>query len=111
MKKHIVSFLFILLFNSYSPTQLISKMNFFDSYGINLGLNTFKLLGDLSSVQSQFDYNLGGGLRFIESGIDLSATFFIDSNLRHRVIVGGEYIWMNSREVASRTSLIYDYSY
>jgi len=115
MKKYIVSFLFSLLFISFFATEIVASTNkLFDSYGLNLGLNTFRLLGDLSSVQSQLTSNnnrLGGGLRFIEPGIDLSATIFIDSNKKHRLIVGGEYIWMNSREVNSVTSNIYNYSY
>ena len=114
MKKYIVSFSIVFLFTSFFSVQLVSGMKFFDSYGINLGLNTFKLLGDLSSVQSQIvsgNARSGGGLRFIESGIDLSSTFFIDNSLRHRLITGGEYIWMNSREARSISSMSYAYYY
>jgi len=109
MKKYIVSLLFI----SFFATEIVASTNkLFDSYGLNLGLNTFRLLGDLSSVQSQLaSKRFGGGLRFIEPGIDLSSTIFIDSNKKHRLIVGGEYIWMNSREVSSISSNIYHYSY
>jgi hypothetical protein len=137
MKKYVISFLFLFLFSLYLPIELISaeanessselnnsssklnenssKFNLFDACGINLGLNTFKLLGNLSSVQPQNareeNTRPGGGLAFIESGIDLSATFFIDTALQHRVIVGGEYIWMNAREVSSISPYLYYYSY
>jgi len=113
MKKYVVSFLFVLLITPFFSVQLISNIKFFDSYGINLGFNTFKLLGNLSSVQSQLsptNFHSGGGLSFIESGVDISSTLFIDSNLRHRIIVGGEYIWMNAREVFSHSSLMYTYA-
>ena len=94
--------------------QVFSSVRLFDSYGINLGFNTFQLLGNLSSVQSQIvsdnSTHSGGGLRFIESGFDIGATFFVDSNLQHRVILGSESIWMNSKEVRSVSSLVYAYS-
>ena len=114
MKKYIVTLFLFFLFGLYFPAKLISQTKLFDSYGINFGLNTFKLLGNLSSVQSQnirTNNVSGGGLSFIEPGIDFSVTFFTDSNLRHRVVVGGEYIWMNSREVTSISYYIYNYSY
>ena len=114
MKKYIISFLFVFLLTSCLTVQVFSNVRLFDSYGINFGFNTFKLLGNLSSVQSQIvsdnSTNSGGGLRFIEPGIDIAATFFIDSNLQHRVILGGESIWMSSKEVRTHSSLIYSYS-
>jgi hypothetical protein len=54
-------------------------------------------------------YKLGGGLEYIESGIDISAVFFLDTNYKHRFIFGGEYIFMNAKEVESIRTLGYNY--
>lgn len=91
-----------------------SKNKLFNSSAINLGLNTIKLLGDLPSTQPQFliygnssQIHSGGGLIYTDPGIDLSATFFIDTNLLHRFIVGSEYLALKGREIRLISSYVH----
>ncbi|MDR0927625.1 MAG: hypothetical protein LBO69_07665 [Ignavibacteria bacterium] len=91
----------------------ISISVFGAEFGVNVGFNTFRLFGDLASETEQFrgePYN-GGGLRYIEPGLDISAMLFIDSGMRHRIIFGGEYIGMNAREVMSYYQIAEWYKY
>lgn len=96
--------------------EIFGKNDLYNSVGINLGFNTFKLLGDGASVQRQiigsnWQSHSGGGLEYIEPGLDLSATCFIDSNLKHRAILGFEYIYMNAKEIKALSPLAYIFSY
>ena len=92
--------------NANNTDTVSSQNKIFNLFAINLGLNTIRLLGDLPSTQPQFliygddsQIHSGGGLRYTDPGIDLSATFFVDTNLLHRFIVGAEYIALKGREI------------
>ena len=105
LSNKIMKKIIIIIFILFSPR--LFSYDLFHGYGINLGLNTMKLLGSLSSVELQLSHcdNVllypGGGLRYVNPGIDLSAIFFIDSMLQHRLILGTEYIFLGVREIAA----------
>jgi len=98
-------------------TQSLISKDLFNDVGINLGFNTFRLVGDNPATEPIFvkrDNKLphsGGGLNYIEPGVDLSATLFLDDNKIHRIIAGGEYISMNGKEAASIENVGYKYAY
>ena len=99
----------MLLINS---NMLFSAL--FEDIGINVGFNTFRLLGDNLSTQPQLPFpgNMsGGGLNYIEPGFDISATLFLDKNDVHRLIAGIEYIAMNAKEVVANKAYAYFYAH
>ena len=110
--KKIYTIVTVLLLSPYVLTAAL-----FNDIGINVGFNTFRLIGDNPSVQPQFPYSdgkisySGGGLSYIEPGFDISATLFMDANNRHRVLAGVEYIGMNAKEVVSIFDYAYSYAY
>ncbi len=83
----------------------------------NINFNTIQLLGDNVSKQHMFvtlsqgnQIYPGGGLRFIQPGFDLSAIFFLDTNLKHRTIAGLEYLSMTSKEILPMSLTAYYYA-
>ena len=112
MKKiHIIIFVSLLTYNFAYSNAL------FKDIGVNVGFNTFRLIGENPSIQPMFPYQggkinyPGGGLNYIEPGCDISAVLFLDTNNIHRLIVGAEYIGMNAKEVVSVGSYAYYYKY
>jgi hypothetical protein len=112
MIKYLVSIILLVILN---VTPLLSG-DFVNKYGINLGLTTFRLFNNNVATDRQFQNSGpatsttgGGGLRYIEPGIDMSATFFFDSAIRHRAVVGAEAIFMNAKEINSYGSVAYWY--
>lgn len=111
MKKIQIIIIFLLL-----NSNLISS-SLFEDVAINVGFNIFRLIGDNPSLQPQFPYKdgkityTGGGLEYIESGIDISATLFFDTNNIHRLVIGSEFIGMNPKEVRSAEDYAYFYRY
>ena len=103
MKK--IAIFFFLLF---STTVLKGEYVFYD-IGINIGFSTFQLLTDNRSTQEMFLY--GGGLSYIEPGIDISTTLFLDSIYTHRLVGGLESHFMAVKEIKPESSNAYRFSH
>ena len=114
--KRILILLTYLVLSISIKHSLISK-DLFNDIGINVGFNTFRLIGDNPAIEPIFvnsDSKLGysgGGLNYIEPGIDLSATLFLDANYTHRIVIGGEYIYMYPKEIVTIKNYAYRYAY
>ena len=98
--------IFFVLVAIFVPATLSADL-FYD-YGINLGFQTLRLIGDNSSTKTMYKHN-GGGLIHAEPGVDFGATFFIDTNYKHRLIIGGEYDYMLVKEVEMESYEQYDF--
>jgi hypothetical protein len=112
MKKIQITTLMLLLLS----TSFLLSNDLFKDVVLNVGFNTFRLFSNNSSIQSQFVYinglgYSGGGLSYIEPGLDISTTLFLDNENVHRLLVGVEYIGMNAKEIKSWQNFAYYYKY
>ena len=116
MKKLLIFTTCLLLISTIK--QPIMSKNLFSDIGINLGFNNFRLIGGTTAIQPMFvsPYDKSvysvGGLNYIEPGVDLSTTLFLDDKNIHRIIAGTEYTYMYPKEIATtRTNYSYYYCY
>lgn len=114
----VILYIFVFLFCGINVANAESFLNYlFQDYAINGGLSTFRLIGDNPSIQPQYitgsQTNQGGGLRFIEPGVDVAGIGFLDDDHIQRVVLGFEYFWMNSKEIEykSITHKTFDFYY
>lgn len=97
-------FLFLLVL-FFSNSNIALSDNIIKSIGIEANFATMKLIGNTMATKMQIfqitgsgQIHSGGGLKFIQPGIELSTILYLDKQNLHRAVVGTELMSLISRE-------------
>ncbi len=101
MKRLLPYFIFIF----FGFTQHIFAHNLIKDFGIEANFATMKLLGNTMATkmqifqkQSSGQIHSGGGLQFIQPGLELAAIGYFGEEKQYRGVAGVEFIWLTSKE-------------